>query len=122
MKKKVVIDILKGLAVLILLNVVANYAYKRFDLTEDKRFTISPEAHEILSTFNSPVIVDVLLDGKLPAEFSRLQTETVLLLEQFALKNNNIKFNLVNPLEGSASREQALSLYTHLTLPTILLV
>ena len=109
MKKKVVIDILKGLAVLILLNVVANYAYKRFDLTEDKRFTISPEAHEILSTFNSPVIVDVLLDGKLPAEFSRLQTETVLLLEQFALKNNNIKFNLVNPLEGSASREQAIA-------------
>lgn len=109
MKKNLILAILKGLAVLVILNLAASYVYHRFDLTEDKRYTISEEANKILSRFDSAVIIDILLEGKLPAEFSKLQTETVLLLEQFASKNKNIKFDLVNPLEGSTSREETIS-------------
>jgi gliding-associated putative ABC transporter substrate-binding component GldG len=109
MKKEVLIAILKGVVVLLALNTLANYLYTRFDLTEDKRYTISKEASETALKFNSPVIIDVLLEGNLPAEFSKLQTETILLLEQFASKNKNIKFDLVNPLEGTSSREQTIA-------------
>jgi gliding-associated putative ABC transporter substrate-binding component GldG len=109
MNKKIVLAVLKGIVVILIVNVIANYFYERFDLTEDNRYTVSKEATGLIAKFDSPVIIDVLLDGNLPAEFSKLQTETVLLLEQFASKNNNIKFNLVNPLEGDSPREQTLA-------------
>ena len=109
MKKKVLLAFLKGIILLVAVNVIANYFYTRFDLTEDKRYTTSKEANETVTKFNSPVIIDILLEGNLPAEFSKLQTETILLLEQFATKNKNIKFNLVNPLEGATSIEQTIT-------------
>lgn len=109
MKKKVLLASIKAIIVLVVLNILASYFFTRFDLTEDKRYTISEEANETLLEFDSPVIIDVLLQGNLPAEFSKLQTETILLLEQFASKNKNIKFDLVNPLEGTASREQTIA-------------
>ncbi len=94
---------------LLLINVAVNYRYQRFDLTEDQRFTLSAEALETTSQFDSPVVVDVLRDGNLPSEFSRLQKETILLLEQFKSENKNIIFNLVNPLEETEGREETIA-------------
>jgi len=96
---------------LIVVNGISRYAYTRFDLTEDKRFTLSEAALQTTAPFNTPVVIDVLLEGDLPSEFARLQRETVLLLEQFQNENKNIVFNLVNPLEESELREETI---THL--------
>ncbi|GMN12063.1 gliding motility-associated ABC transporter substrate-binding protein GldG [Croceitalea sp. MTPC9] len=109
MKKNSLASFFKGFVLLVLVNVLASYVYKRFDLTEDNRYTLSNEAIKSASQFDSPVIIDVLLEGSLPAEFAKLKSETILLLEQFATKNNNIKFDLVNPLEGNAPREQTIA-------------
>lgn len=109
MKKEILIALLKSVILLVLVNLVARFFILRFDLTQDKRYTISEEAISASQKFSSPVIIDILLDGKLPAEFSKLKTETTLLLEQFASKNQNIKFDFVNPLEGDAPREQTLA-------------
>ena len=105
----------KGLNILyatfgvLLVNIISNYAHQRFDLTEDQHFTLSQGALEVASEFGSPVVIDVLLDGDLPSEFVRLQKETLLLLEQFQSENKNIIFNLVNPLEEPATREETIS-------------
>lgn len=87
------------IAVLVLLNVLGNYFYKRFDLTQDKRFTLSEEAKEIVEEIDSPLIVDVFLKGNFPPEFRRLQSETEQLLEEFSAYNSNIKFEFINPTE-----------------------
>ena len=100
--------ILGGVLGVIVVNVVSNTVYQRFDLTEDRRFTLSVAALESVSSFNTPVVIDILLGGKLPSEFSRLQEETILLLEQFKSKNKNIILNLVNPLEELATRESTI--------------
>lgn len=105
----------KGINVLLLLfgvialNTISNFVYKRFDLTEDKRFTLSQASLKTISAFNSPVTIDILLDGNLPGEFSRLQKETVLLLEQFRSKNTSLIYNLVNPLEEPDLREETIA-------------
>ncbi len=87
---------------LILLNVLGSFLYKRFDLTQDKRFTISKEAKQIVNQVNSPLIVDVFLKGEFPPEFRRLQKETQQLLEEFGAYNTNIKFNFIDPTEQDA--------------------
>ncbi|NAS12935.1 gliding motility-associated ABC transporter substrate-binding protein GldG [Poritiphilus flavus] len=103
MKRNMFIAILKALVFLVLINLLGSLAYFRLDLTEDKRYTLSEAAMATVSEFDTPVIVDVLLDGNLPAEFTRLKQETRQILEEFTSENNNIKFNFVDPLEGSQS-------------------
>lgn len=97
--KKNIVSIALLVAGLLLLNVLGNYFYKRFDLTQDKRFTLSEEAKEIVDYVDSPIIVDVFLKGSFPPEFRRLQSETEQLLEEFSAYNSNIKFDFINPTE-----------------------
>ncbi|MEM9075541.1 MAG: gliding motility-associated ABC transporter substrate-binding protein GldG [Bacteroidota bacterium] len=108
MKGKFIITMLKGLVVLILLNIAGSFRYKRFDLTEDARFTLSEQAIEVAKKFENPVIVDILLEGNIPPEFAKLKLETVQLVKSFASINNNIKFNLVNPLENESQSQQTI--------------
>ncbi|MGY0392214.1 gliding motility-associated ABC transporter substrate-binding protein GldG [Bizionia sp. KMM 8389] len=92
---------------LLALNSVAYSFYERFDLTQDKRYTLSAASNDILESVNSPIVVDVFLDGSnLPSEFRRLQSETRQLLEEFKSNNGEIHFNFINPLEDDATREQ----------------
>lgn len=82
-------------------------AFKRFDLTHDKRYTLSQASKNILEDINSPIIIDVFLEGTdFPSEFKRLQRETKQLLEEFSAKNNNIIFHFINPLEDEVTRER----------------
>ena len=110
--KKHIIPLVFLIGGLLLLNIVGSLFYKRFDLTQDKRFTLSEEAKEIVAPIDSPIIVDVFLKGRFPPEFRRLQNETEQLLEEFAAYNSNIKFDFHNPLEkGSEEFQQQLEQY-----------
>jgi gliding-associated putative ABC transporter substrate-binding component gldG len=80
--------------------------YKRFDLTADKRYTLSPTTLQVLSQVKTPVSIKVLLKGNIPAEYKRLQVETLQLLEEYKAKNKNIHFEFLNPLEGKNPDEQ----------------
>jgi gliding-associated putative ABC transporter substrate-binding component GldG len=98
-------NILLLLAVLVLLNVGGSYFYKRFDLTQDKRYTLSEAAKQTISNVDSPLVIDVLLEGNFPPEFKRLQQEVRQLLEEFTAYNSNLKFEFIDPLEDSEDRE-----------------
>lgn len=82
---------------LLLINYLSNAIYKRFDLTQDKRYTISKVSETLLKKLESPVFIKVYLEGDFPAEFKRLQTETRQFLEELKAKNSNIQFRFVNP-------------------------
>ena len=101
--------VLKAIVGLILINVLAGFLRFRFDLTEDKRYTLSEPAVNAVLDFETPVVIDVLLAGDLPPEFVRLQTETRQLLAEFASNNNNIKFTFVNPLEDSEQTDATIA-------------
>nr|WP_298789332.1 gliding motility-associated ABC transporter substrate-binding protein GldG [uncultured Allomuricauda sp.] len=106
---KFLISIAKVLVLVIILNVISSFLYARFDLTENQRFTLSQPSIEAAKKFETPVIIDVLLDGNIPPEFAKLKVETIQLLESFATQNKNIQFNLVNPLVDEAQAQQTIS-------------
>ena len=89
---------------LFLLNFASYYIYKRFDLTQDKRYTLSETTKKIIDGVDSPLIIDVFLEGNFPADFKKLQTETRQLLEEFSAYNSNITFQFVNPVEKEEER------------------
>jgi ABC-2 type transport system permease protein len=98
--RKHIINLTVLLVGLILLNIFGSYFYKRFDLTQDKRFTLSEAAKNTIESVDSPIIIDVFLKGSFPPEFKRLQTETEQLLEEFSAFNSNINYEFINPLEN----------------------
>ena len=94
--------------ILIGLNLVGHFVFKRFDLTADKRYTLSQTSLQIISEIKEPLYIDVFLEGQFPGEFKKLQTETQQLLEEFKAQNSNIIFQFVNPLENEDNREQVM--------------
>lgn len=92
---------------LVLINLLANQVYKRFDLTSDQRYTLNQSALDIINKADSPVVIDVFLEGEdFPSEFRKLKTETRQLLEEFSAYNSNISFKFINPIEDDGTRDQ----------------
>ena len=97
---------------LVILNTLGAFFFHRFDLTKDKRYTLSATSLTILNQVKEPLYIKVYLQGDLPAEFKRLQQETKQLLEEFQAYNKNIVFEFINPLEDKeASMDNAKKLY-----------
>jgi gliding-associated putative ABC transporter substrate-binding component GldG len=86
--------------ILIALNVLGTLFFHRFDLTKDKRYTLSPTTLQIVKQVENPLSIKIYMDGELPADFRRLQQETKQLLEEFQAYNKNIVFEFVDPLEN----------------------
>jgi gliding-associated putative ABC transporter substrate-binding component GldG len=99
---------LLALALLLLVNWIAGLAYTRWDLTEDRRFTLSEPSKEAARSLENTVVVEVLLDGSLPAEFARLRQETRLLLEQYAQVNPGIRYTFADPAGGGEAAPETL--------------
>lgn len=83
----------------ILGNIIGSKIYKRFDLTEDNRYTLSTATEKIVENVEDIIVITVYLKGDFPAEFKRLQTETKLHLEELKALNKNIQFRFVDPVE-----------------------
>ncbi len=72
----------------------------RFDSTSDKRFEISNETELILKDLEEPIKIDILLHGKMPAEYHRLRRETKELLKSMNQKSEKIIFEFIDPFDG----------------------
>jgi len=82
---------------LLLLNFLNQGFYQRFDLTKDKRYTLSKVTGSILDKVEKQLIIRVYLEGEFPTEFKRLQIETRQYLEELAAVNPLIKIQFINP-------------------------
>lgn len=82
---------------LLLLNFISQYIYQRFDLTADKRYTLSKITQEIVDNVDKNLFITVYLEGDFPSEFNRLQQETKQYLEELSAENSNIIINFENP-------------------------
>ncbi|WP_294818517.1 gliding motility-associated ABC transporter substrate-binding protein GldG [uncultured Flavobacterium sp.] len=92
--------------VLVALNFAGNYFFKRFDLTHDKRYTLSQASLNVIDEAVEPIYVEVFLAGDVTDNYKRLQDETSQLLEEFRAYSPNIKFSFFNPI-GEGESEAA---------------
>ena len=84
---------------LLLINVFNQNFYKRFDLTQDQRYTLSSVTKTILEKVKSQMLIHVYLEGEFPTEFKRLQIETRQYLEELKAQNSQIKIQFIHPNE-----------------------
>lgn len=97
---------------LVILNILGTLFFYRFDLTNDKRYTLSETSLQIVKQAKNPLSLKIYMQGDLPADFRRLQQETKQILEEFQAYNSNIVFEFVNPMENpDESMDLVKSLY-----------
>ena len=95
-----IIELIVTLAIIILLNFVGSSYYYRFDLTSEKRFTLSPATKEILDSLDDVAYIKVYLNGELPAGFSRMKTSIRELLDELRWYSPaKIRYDFIDPLE-----------------------
>ncbi|MHB1921103.1 MAG: GldG family protein, partial [Chitinophagaceae bacterium] len=83
------------------MNVFSVFWHKRWDLTADKRFTLSQATRQALNSLKGEVKIQIYLDGKLPAGFRELKENTRELLEEFQVYGHgHIKFHFSQPAEN----------------------
>lgn len=92
------IQLVTVVAIVIVINILSGFFFTRFDLTSEKRYTLSETSKELLEGMNDVVYLRVYLDGELPAGFRRLRDRTREMLDEFrAYSNNHIEYEFINP-------------------------
>lgn len=99
-------QLLLGLAIIVLLNLIGSFVFTRFDLTSEKRYSLSDATKEMLAGINDLVFFRVYLEGDFPAGFKRLSRETREMLDVFRAYNKNIEYEFINPSESSNNEER----------------
>jgi ABC-2 type transport system permease protein len=95
-----------GLVIIILVNIIGARIFTRFDLTSEKRFTLSKATKEMLAQIDDLVYFRVYLEGEFPAGFKKLQRETIDMLNEFRAYNSNIEYEFINPTASVDATER----------------
>lgn len=101
-KKRDLTTLLVGILIILLCNYIATFIFERFDLTTEKRYTLSPASKQLAQELDDVVFVKVYLEGEFPAGFKRLRDETREMLDEFrAYSSSNIEYEFINPSEST---------------------
>lgn len=92
-----IIQLIAGIAIIILLNIIGSYLFTRFDLTSEKRYTLSSSTKQLLKETDDIFYFKVYLDGELPSDFKRLSQATREMLDEFRAYSDNIQYEFINP-------------------------
>lgn len=89
------------IAILVGVNILAMYVHTRWDLTAEKRFTLTPSTRQLLKGLDSTVTIEVFLKGDYPASFRQLAQSTQEMLEEFReVGGNRVQFSFQSPGQG----------------------
>jgi ABC-2 type transport system permease protein len=93
-----VLTFANGCLMLLLVNILVANQFYRWDLTEEKRYSVKTETLDILKTLQDEVHVEIFLEGKLNASFQRFQKAILETLEEFRIySKNKITYSVSNP-------------------------
>ncbi|MCB0647361.1 MAG: gliding motility-associated ABC transporter substrate-binding protein GldG [Saprospiraceae bacterium] len=101
------------IGILLLVNVLAQYLWTSFDLTGDKRFTMTEATQQMLPNVEEIVYAKMYLEGEFPSGIEHLKNATMDMLRDFKKLNNNIVFETEDPSTGSP--EEINARYTQLS-------
>jgi ABC-2 type transport system permease protein len=86
------------LVILFGINYLAAIVYARFDLTKEKRYTLSKATKELLKGLDDKVEIDVFLKGEFPSGFRKLANSTEEFLRLWKDRNGSkISYRFISP-------------------------
>ncbi len=82
----------------IVIGYVLQFAFFKWDLTEEKRHTLTDATKEMLENLEDKVFVRCYLHGEFPANFKRLENSVREKLEEFEdYSDGKVQFEFIDP-------------------------
>lgn len=106
LKSGSILQLFLGILIILLVNVIGSFVFTRFDLTSEKRYSLSPATKAMLKDIDDIVYFQVYLEGQFPAGFKRLRNATREMLDEFRAYNRNIHYEFINPSKSDDPKER----------------
>ncbi len=113
-KRTNIIELAATILIIVFVNIIGFYFFTRFDLTAEKRYTLSPSTKKLLKNLDDVAYFKVYLEGDFPADFKRLRNETREMLNQFRAYSKYIEYEFVNINEVASTKEERNEMYQRL--------
>lgn len=106
MKKTTITSVLLIAGILLLVNVLSQNFFHRFDLTADKQYTLSNATKDILRNLENPVTVTAYFNEDLPPDLEKIRKDFLeMLVEYRNTSKNMVDYQFVDP-NASPEKEQ----------------
>jgi len=106
-KSRIWLETFLGIILLILVGYISTIKFERFDLTEEKRHSLTESTIRLLEGLDDVVYIKVFLDGDFPADYQRLrQAVREKLDEMKAYAGEEIQYEFINPSEAEDQRSR----------------
>ena len=86
------------LLILVIINFAASSFHSRFDLTKEKRYTLSSATVRLIHNLDNNITIDVFLKGNFPAGFKKLANSTdefLRLLKDY--NSSRVTYQFISP-------------------------
>jgi len=101
------LQFLTVIAGIILVSAAGSFLRFRYDLTEDKRFTLSASTHRVLNHLKNDIYIQVYLDGEIPIPLKRLKRSVGDMLDEFRIASGRkIDYEFINPSGAKDTRQR----------------
>lgn len=110
MKQKLYLTAVLVTAILLVLNLLSNEFHLRFDLTDEKQYTLSEATKDILKNLEEPVTVKAYFSEDLPPNVIKARQDfQEMLVEYASLSDGLLLYEFINPNENEANEQDAMS-------------
>ena len=106
LRRSSLIQLVAGILIIVLVNLIGSFLFTRFDLTSEKRYSLSPATKKLLKETDDIVYFRIYLEGEFPAGFKRLRNATKEMLDEFRAYNKNIQYEFINPSRSDNEQER----------------
>lgn len=107
-KQQNILQLLIGLALIAVLNVLGSYLFLRLDLTSEKRYTLAQSTKTLLRNLDDYITFRVYLEGDFPAGFKRLRNSSREMLDEFRAYSEYVQYEFINPTKEDATARNAM--------------
>jgi len=102
------IELIVVLVVIVIANVLSNIYYHRFDLTKEKRFTLSETSKNLSKNLKEKLYFKLYLQGEMSSIFKQLRNEVRDMAYEFReASGRKIEIELIDPLAGVVLSEKS---------------
>jgi len=85
-------------AIIVMINLLSSFVFSRYDLTTDKRFTLTQSSKELLKNLKDIVYIKVYLSGDFPPGFKKLENAARETLDEMRIfAGDNLSYEFIDP-------------------------
>ena len=109
MKKSLLTTVLLVAGILLMINVLSKRFFLRFDLTENKEFTLSKATKEVLQNLENPITITAYFSENLPTNIAKVREDFKDLLTEYAqISKGKVNYQFVSPNEDPKVEQEAM--------------